>query len=68
MDVHIATVWRWSTNGVAGKRLRSIKVGGRRFVLRRDLDEFLDQETKVTAAPTPAAAHSAGATLDSLLS
>ena len=40
--VHISTVYRWTYRGVRGNRLRSFLVGGRRFVLPDDLQEFLD--------------------------
>lgn len=43
--VHTATVWRWVLNGVKGRKLRSVQIGGRRFVLRRDLDAFLAPQT-----------------------
>lgn len=41
LQVHITTVWRWASKGVRGRRLGTVAVGGRRFVLRRQLDEFL---------------------------
>jgi len=40
--VHISTVYRWTYHGVRGNRLRSFLVGGRRFVLPDDLQEFLN--------------------------
>ncbi len=39
--VHISTVSRWILHGVRGRRLRTILVGGRRFVLEDDLNSFL---------------------------
>jgi hypothetical protein len=41
LDVHVATVWRWATRGVRGRRLTTIVIGGRRYVLNADLDAFL---------------------------
>lgn len=43
LRVHVATVWRWILHGVRGRKLRSITVGGRRFILRSDLEDFLRQ-------------------------
>jgi hypothetical protein len=37
---HLSTVHRWRLRGVAGIRLRTLKIGGRRFVDPRDLAEF----------------------------
>src|ERR1035437_2949459 len=42
--VHVATTWRWALQGGNGRRLRTISIGGRRFVLPADLDAFLAQE------------------------
>ena len=41
LDVSVSTAWRWVTRGVKGRRLKSFLVGGRRFVTRRALNEFL---------------------------
>ena len=41
LNVHSATVWRWALRGVRGRKLRTILVGGRRYVLREDLERFL---------------------------
>ncbi|MBN71629.1 MAG: hypothetical protein CME32_20405 [Gimesia sp.] len=43
LGVHPATVWRWTHSGVKGRRLKTIRIGGRRFVLRNDLEHFLKQ-------------------------
>jgi hypothetical protein len=45
LSVHVKTVQRWAMRGVRGKQLRSILIGGRRYVLPRDLAEFLDDST-----------------------
>jgi len=39
--VHVATVWRWYLRGVRGRRLTTVMIGGRRYVLAHDLEEFL---------------------------
>jgi hypothetical protein len=38
---HTATIWRWITRGVKGRKLASITVGGRRLVTLAALEEFL---------------------------
>lgn len=38
---HSATIWRWVLRGIRGYRLRSIHVGGRRYITRQDLEAFL---------------------------
>lgn len=45
LAVHPKTVQRWALRGVRGKQLRSSLVGGRRYVLPGDLEEFLDDST-----------------------
>ena len=48
LDKHVSTIWRWVLKkGVRGRRLRSIHVGGQRYVLRCDLDKFLNPEPPV---------------------
>lgn len=41
LNVHIGTVYRWTLQGVRGKRLRSFLIGGRRYVAVPDLERFL---------------------------
>ena len=41
LRVHVGTIYRWMYNGVHGKRLQSILVGGRRRILDQHLSEFL---------------------------
>ena len=50
-----ATVWRWTTRGVRGVRLRTERLGGRRVVLESDLNEFfaaISGETQAAAVPS----------------
>jgi len=60
LDVHVSTVWRWaSPRGVGGTRLRTIKIGGRKLVLREDLESFLaelnaDSNPPKETEPSPA--------------
>ena len=49
-NVSVSTAWRWTLKGVKGRRLKSFLVGGRRYVTRRDLNDFLrasDESTEV---------------------
>jgi len=41
LNVHVSTIWRWYLNGVRGRKLSTILIGGRRFVRATDLDAFL---------------------------
>ena len=40
-EVSLSSGWRWVLKGVRGVRLRTVLVGGRRYVLVSDLDAFL---------------------------
>jgi hypothetical protein len=41
LNVHVATIWRWHLGGVRGRKLPTVMVGGRRYVLATDLETFL---------------------------
>ncbi|MGB0768285.1 MAG: helix-turn-helix domain-containing protein [Phycisphaeraceae bacterium] len=41
LHVHSSTVWRWKLQGVRGVKLNTIIIGGTRYVLESDLNEFL---------------------------
>ncbi|MAC55136.1 MAG: hypothetical protein CME31_21565 [Gimesia sp.] len=43
LEVHPGTVWRWTIQGVKGRRLKTVQIGGRRYVLQSDLEAFLEQ-------------------------
>jgi hypothetical protein len=47
--VHLNTVTRWFTVGVRGVRLTTHLYGGRRYVLRADLDAFLRKVEEVAS-------------------
>ncbi len=49
--VNLATVWRWCLYGARGRKLRSIHIGGRRFILATDLEAFLAPENVAEPAP-----------------
>ena len=38
---HVSTLWRWHLRGVAGVRLRTIVIGGRRYTTEPFVEEFL---------------------------
>lgn len=52
-NVHIATAWRWILRGVRGRKLDSIRIGGRRYVLKTDFEAFLSPDSTENAAPSP---------------
>lgn len=39
--VDLSTVWRWCQKGVRGQKLKSFRLGGRRYVLRDAFDSFV---------------------------
>lgn len=41
LGVHVSTVWRWRLRGVRGQRLKTVVIGGTRYVLETDLHKFL---------------------------
>ncbi|WP_166831539.1 helix-turn-helix domain-containing protein [Thalassoroseus pseudoceratinae] len=49
--VHLATVWRWCLKGVDGRVLPSKKIGGRRYVLRDELDRFIAAQNQSDDSP-----------------
>jgi hypothetical protein len=53
LDVHTRTTWRWILDGVGGRQLRTIRIGGRRWVLEEDLQAFLADDGTQEPRPTP---------------
>lgn len=41
LGFHVGTIYRWMYDGVHGRRLQSILIGGRRRILDKHLTEFL---------------------------
>ena len=41
VGVGLPTIWRWALHGARGRKLRSVHIGGRRYVLAADLAAFL---------------------------
>jgi hypothetical protein len=70
LQVHVATIWRWHLHGVRGRRLRTITIGARRYVLDADLDAFLAAGSGDESSPSGHAmerrAQDAGRALDGL--
>jgi hypothetical protein len=44
--VSLSTVWRWHLTGTKGKKLGSVLIGGRRFVLKSQLEAFCGQRKR----------------------
>lgn len=42
LGLHISTLHRWRLKGVRGRKFPTVLVGGRRYVLRRDLQDFVN--------------------------
>jgi hypothetical protein len=60
--IHIATVYRWTSEGCRGVRLRYMQVGATRCTTRAWLDEFFAALTALsdgTGTPQPAPYHTA---------
>jgi Protein of unknown function (DUF1580) len=45
-----ATLWRWRKKGVRGVRLQTILIGGRRYVTRAALQQFIEAVTAAASA------------------
>ena len=52
LDVNIATSWRWALRGVRGRKLKTFLIGGRRYVWREDLNEFLAGGNDMESVPS----------------
>jgi Protein of unknown function (DUF1580) len=44
-----ATLWRWRTKGVRGVKLETLLIGGRRYVSRVALQQFIDAVTSAAS-------------------
>lgn len=58
----IGTMWRWVTQGIRGGKIRleSCCVGGRRFVTRKAIDEFLQHCNEAAEESARACEHPRG--------
>jgi hypothetical protein len=43
---HLSTLWRWHRRGLAGIRLETTVVGGRRFTSSEAVQRFIDRTTE----------------------
>lgn len=50
--VHLTTAHRWRLHGVAGVRLRTFRIGGKRFAFEWDVEDFHRQVTAATDSDT----------------
>ena len=41
LGVHTSSVWRWVLTGARGRKLPTIMVGARRYIIIADLEKFL---------------------------
>jgi Protein of unknown function (DUF1580) len=48
-----STLWRWRTRGIDGIKLATVRVGGRRFVSRAALNEFISAVTRTGESSIP---------------
>lgn len=48
----LRTVWRWVLNGVRGRKLDSVVIGGRRFTTTEAVSRFLDGCNPNLCTPT----------------
>jgi hypothetical protein len=66
--VHASVIYRWAQKGVGGVRLPLTRIGGKTYVLRRHLEEFIrarsDQPADDGRADAAARAEAAGHELD----
>jgi hypothetical protein len=46
--VNLCTIWRWVLRGARKRKLRSIHIGGRRYILASDLEAFLSPASEVS--------------------
>ena len=58
---HPATLYSWRKNGIRGVKLPVVRVGGRTYVLRDDLERFVAALSDPRVHPALAAHHAGGA-------
>ncbi|MFN3166113.1 MAG: DUF1580 domain-containing protein [Phycisphaeraceae bacterium] len=53
-SIHIRTVRRWATKGLKGRRLQTVRVGGRYYVRLEWLEHFIAMRPTQDPTPVPA--------------
>lgn len=48
---HPSTIWRWRRKGIGGVKLRTVRIGGRSYVQRHALEEFIQAMTRAADGP-----------------
>jgi hypothetical protein len=48
---HPSTIWRWRRKGIGGVKLRTVRIGGRTYVQRHALEEFIEAMTRASDVP-----------------
>ena len=69
LKIHVATLHRWRLTGVGGHQLKTVRIGGRRYVLDKDLEAFFAALNGRSVEPEESFARravAAGKALDSL--
>jgi len=69
LSVHSGSIWRWILRGVHGRKLPSVMVGGRRYILQADLEAFIAPDSSsdaFTGRGSANQAENAGRVLDGL--
>jgi hypothetical protein len=46
---HPVTCWRWSKKGIAGVKLQTWMIGGRRLTTLEAVQQFIDSQTKANS-------------------
>lgn len=60
----LSTIWRWTLRGCRGVKLRTVLVGGRRFVETAALEEFIAALSAPAGAPVADPSFAARAAAD----
>ncbi len=50
---HPVTCWRWSKKGIAGVKLQTWRVGGRRLTTLQAVQEFIEASTRASVKVAP---------------
>lgn len=50
---HIATIWRWTSKGVRGCKLKTVRIGGRTMVTLADIEDFLNRLNSSATSDIP---------------